>query len=257
VSAAGWQVSDSPTPAQGWSVSDSSTPPTTKPSLIERGQKFIDNLTNVTPEQEAATKAIPVIGGALNQAQKFGAGAIQGATQPIAHPLDTLEGVGHALAHPIDTGKAVIAQAVNDPAQAAGNLVGGAVLGEAAAPVARAAGNIAGKPVARALLLGKTPEGAYESALKPSTTLSDAQRGALVKTGLENSIPVSRGGLETIGDRIDALNQAVKGEIAKDPTRPISTVPALRSLDDVRARFANQVTPQPDMAEINSIDQPL
>jgi hypothetical protein len=221
VSAAGWQVSDSPTPAQGWSVSDSSTPPTTKPSLIERGQKFIDNLTNVTPEQEAATKAIPVIGGALNQAQKFGAGAIQGATQPIAHPLDTLEGVGHALAHPIDTGKAVIAQAVNDPAQAAGNLVGGAVLGEAAAPVARAAGNIAGKPVARALLLGKTPEGAYESALKPSTTLSDAQRGALVKTGLENSIPVSRGGLETIGDRIDALNQAVKGEIASSIDQPL------------------------------------
>jgi hypothetical protein len=210
-------------------------------------QKKADELTTVTPEQEAGHSWL------TNKAQEFGAGAIQGATAPIVHPLNTLEGIGNTILHPINTGKAVLQSALANPAQTAGNVVGGAVLGEGAGPVARAVGNVAGKPVSRALLLGKTPEGAYESALKPSTTLSDADRAAMVKTGLENSIPVSRGGLETLSNRIDDLNNAIKGEIAKDPNRPISTVPAIRNLKSVRDQFSNQVTPQPDLAEIQQV----
>lgn len=217
-------------------------------------QNQTDKLTTVTPEQEKAPSWMPApIASAVNQVQKFGAGAIQGATQPLVHPLDTLSAIGNTIAHPIDTGKQMIQGAIAHPAQFAGNLVGGAVAGEAAAPIADAAGQLVAKPAGRTLLLGKTPEGAYESALKPSTTLSQADRAGIVQTGLENAIPVSKGGLQTIGNRIDELNQAIKDEIAADPTRQISTVPALNNLQSVRARFGNQVTPQPDLAEINQV----
>lgn len=210
-------------------------------------QKYVDKLTTVTPEQEQGHSWL------TNKAQEFGAGAIQGVTQPFVHPLDTLSALGHAVAHPIDTGNQVARSAIEHPAQAAGNLVGGAVLGEAAAPLAEAAATGAGNLAGRAALLGKTPAEAYESALKPSTALGATQRAAIVKTGLEEGIPVSKGGLQTIGNRIDALNQAIKDEIAADPTKQVSTVPALNNLQSVRAKFANQVTPQPDLADINEV----
>ncbi len=227
-------------------------------------QGAVDKLTTVTPEQQQNNlpQWIPStlrdnLGNEINQAQKFGAGAIQGATAPIVHPLNTLNALGNTIAHPVDTAKAMYEQAKANPAQTAGNLVGGAVLGEAGAPLAQAganiAGDVAGTVGSRALLLGKTPAEAYESALKPSTTLSQADRADIVQTGMQNKIPVSKSGLEDIGNLIDDYNAKIKAEIASDPTRQINTVPALRNLDSVRAKFANQVTPQPDMAEINQV----
>lgn len=93
-------------------------------------QKTFDELTNVTPEQEQKTKAIPLLGPALNQAQKFGAGAIQGAGSIFAHPEQSAEGLGNAIMHPIDTAISMGKSALANPAGFAGNLVGGAVLGE-------------------------------------------------------------------------------------------------------------------------------
>jgi len=65
-------------------------------------QKFVDNLTTVTPKQEEATRNIssvyPQVGEVANIAQKFGAGAIQGLTSPFVHPLDTLQGIGQTIA---------------------------------------------------------------------------------------------------------------------------------------------------------------
>jgi hypothetical protein len=92
-------------------------------------QRAFDNLTTVTPEQDAHTPA------ALKPLAHFGAGAIQGAGQPFVHPLKTIEGIGDTIAHPIDTAKQMGHAAMEDPAKMAGNLVGGAdvggVLGEA------------------------------------------------------------------------------------------------------------------------------
>lgn len=210
-------------------------------------QKFVDNLTNVTPEQEKGHSWL------TNKVQEFGAGAIQGLTQPIVHPLDTLNALGTTLAHPIDTGKAMIKSAVAHPAQSLGNVVGGVVLGETAAPVAQAAANAAGNVGSRALLLGKTPAEAYESALKPSTTLSQADRAAIVQTGLQNSIPVSKTGLEKVGALIENYNNQIEAQIAADPTRQINPVPALNNLQSVRAKFANQVTPASDLQQIDDV----
>jgi hypothetical protein len=146
----------------------------------------------------------------------------------------------------------------NGAAAAAGHLVGstgvGAAMGlgvEGAAAVLPKALPFAG----RVALLGKTPEGAYESALKPSTTLSQADRAAVVKTGLENEIPVSKAGVEKIGDRIDALNDAIKDEIASDPTRPIDPNKVATRSADARAKFAKQVNAQPDLNAIEASKQ--
>ena len=128
-----------------------------------------------------------------------------------------------------------------------GGLVGGTV-----APMAgRALLPIAG----RALLLGKTPEGAYESALKPSPSMSSADRSAVVQTGLQNAIPVTKAGVAKIGDLIDTLNQSIKDTIAADPNRPIDPNAVATRADQARARFATQVNAQPDLNAIEASRQ--
>jgi hypothetical protein len=200
--------------------------------------------------------------GVLGAIKQTGGQAIKAMVQPVVHPIDTLAGLYNTVRHPVDTAQAMAGQVKSDYAQGgaplaaenlAGQVIGAVESGRIAAPIARAAIKAAPAGVGRAVLLGKTPEAAYESAMKPSTTLSQADRAAMVKTGLENSIPVSKGGLEKIGGMIDDLNDKIKAEIAADPTRPVSTVRAVRNLDNVRARFANQVTPQPDLNEISQV----
>ena len=89
-------------------------------------QRAFDDVTTVTPEQEKGHSWL------TNKAQEFGAGAIQGFGAPFVHPIATIKGLGNTIAHPINTAEAVGSEAMEHPAQAIGNLVGGAVLGGAA-----------------------------------------------------------------------------------------------------------------------------
>jgi hypothetical protein len=211
-------------------------------------QRGVDYLTTVTPEQRQGHSA------AFNALQDFGAGAIQGLAAPFAHPLDTLSGLGNTIAHPIDTAVALGKSVMANPAQAAGNLVGGALLGEAAAPAVAPVANALKQGAGRVVLLGKTPEAAYESALRPSTTLSPAERAEAVQTSLQNKLPVSKNGVERLSELIDDYDQKRQAVIDSDPTRPVSTVKSLRNLDAVRGKFSNQVTPQPDLADIDQVE---
>src|ERR1700761_5505952 len=97
-------------------------PPDTRNGL----QKAFDSVANVSPEEDAKHSA-PV-----NALSHFGAGALQ-TFSPRVHPIQTVEGIGNAIAHPIDTGKQILQHAMEDPAEAAGNLVGGLVTGGAGA----------------------------------------------------------------------------------------------------------------------------
>lgn len=225
-----------------------STAPVEK-SLLQKAQDKFDELTKVTPEQEAGHSWL------TNKAQEFGAGAIQGLAAPIVHPLDTISAVGNTIAHPIDTAIALGKSAIANPAQAAGNLVGGAILGEAGAAGAGAITKPLGNAATKALLLGKTPAEAYESALRPSVTIDAATKANAVRAGLENAIPLSKAGLEKIGDRIDELNQAVKDQIATDPTRPIDPNAVATRADQAKARFAKQVNAGGDLAAIDASKQ--
>lgn len=107
----------------------------------------------------------------------------------------------------------------------------------------------------RMLLFGKSPEGAYESALKPSTVMPPAQRARIVQTGLQEGIPVSKGGLQNIGDAIDQVNAEIANKIAANPTRPIDPRTAVQNLAGVRQRFTNQVNPRADLAAIDAAGQ--
>lgn len=95
-----------------------------------RAQRAFDNLTTVTPEQEKGHSWL------TNKAQEFGAGVIQGVGQPFVHPIQTAEGFGNAARHPINTAASMAKSALENPAQALGNIVGGALVGEGAKMVA-------------------------------------------------------------------------------------------------------------------------
>jgi len=140
------------------------------------------------------------------------------------------------------------------PAYTAGMLTPTAVMAAAGAAAPRLAPAIA-RVSGKALLLGKTPEAAYESALKPSTTLSPSARATIAQTGLKEGIPVSKGGLEKIGDLIDTYNQKIADTINKDPNRPIDpNAIAARSTNTVN-RFSNQVNATPDLNAIEASKQ--
>ena len=165
-----------------------------------------------------------VLGGAL----QVGGQAINAMLQPVAHPIDTLTALYNTVRHPIQSGEAIGNQVKSDYQQGgvplaaenvAGQALGAVESGRLAAPIASAAMRALPGAVGRTVLLGKTPEAAYESALKPSTTIGQPERAAMVQTGLQNAIPVSKAGVEKIGDLIDDLNDQVSKTIQTDPNR--------------------------------------
>jgi hypothetical protein len=122
-----------------------------------------------------------------------------------------------------------------------GGLLGGGV----------ATSKVPARLASRTALLGRSPEEAYQSALKPSTTLGEAERAAVVNTGLQEKIPVSKAGLEKIGGLVDELNNQIRGTIATDPTRPINKFAATSKLGQTAKRFATQVNPESDLNAIS------
>lgn len=188
----------------------------------------------------------------------------QGAYNMIRHPIDTARSIAQLPGQSLQ-----IPGALKDIATASGR----APLGEYGRIIGNAAGQTAAtaamseapgmirdfvKPAAsRALLLGRTPEEAYGSALKPSTTLSEAQRANLVNTGLKEGIPVSKAGLETIADKIDKLNTQIKAEIDSGTRQGVTVDPnavAARTAS-TSAKFANQVNPTADLQAIDAAKQ--
>lgn len=166
-------------------------------------------------------------------------------TAPAA-PLATLRAVVGGIAGSKLASSGAQALGANpDQADLAGNI-GGAAGGYAANKIPF------GKLLSRMLLLGKTPAEAYQSALKPSTTLSDAERTQLAQTGIQEKIPVSQKGLNDLGDRIQALNDQIKQTIQSDPGRTINPSQAVKNLAATRQKFATQVNPSSDLQAIDS-----
>lgn len=215
-------------------------------------QKAKDNFNANT--QGAKPGDSPVKAFAANVGQGGGM-----AIRALAHPIDSITSMATALSHPLDTAHGEVDALYADPNRFIGNAVGqlgaGAIMGEIGGQVLRPVENAAKKAGGRAVLLGKTPEAAYESALKPSTTLSQGERAAVVKTGLEQEIPISKGGLEKLQDRIETLNQSIKDEIASDPNRPIDPNKVATRADQAKAKFAQQVNKGTDLNAIEASKQ--
>jgi len=205
--------------------------------------------------------------GFLGGLEQIGGRAMQAMAAPILHPIDTAVSMAKTLGtSPTDPNNPLFQRLVqggeewkkdralaleNAAGDVAGAVEGGRIMGAGLQKAIPPALKVAG----RTALLGKTPQAAYESALKPSTTLSPSVREAMAQTGLKEGIPVSKGGLEKIGDLIENYNQKIADTINKDPNRPIDpNAVATRSGDTVN-RFSNQVNATTDLNAIEASRQ--
>lgn len=159
-----------------------------------------------------------------------------------------VEAAGHGLAAGVPLAGPAAAQIGEQIGS--GDIGGGIARGgsQALTPLAVSRG-IA--PIARrAILLGYTPEQAYASALKPSTTIPAETRAAIVNTGLSERIPVTPGGIAKISKLVEDLNQEIAGQIATNPDLPISRPAIAQRVTPAIARFSTQVNPAADVASI-------
>ena len=242
-----------PQPPQGgdWFAANA---PQSKLGLLDRLQSSFDAQTKTSPSEPLMQTGIKSV--------------MSGIGTPFVHPMDTLSGLGHMIAHPIDQAHQEVDQLYQDKAQGgvgyaatkmAGQAFGGIALGDIGGAGIQAAAkavipNVI--PVAsRVALLGKTPAGAYESAMKISPAVSAVDRASMVQTGLDNALPVSKAGAEKLADRIDTLNQAIKDQIASDPNRPIDPNAVATRADQIKGRFANQVNASGDLSAIDASKQ--
>lgn len=165
----------------------------------------------------------------------------------------TTQSVGYAIASALPV---IGPYAANLGEQAGAGDVGGTLARAGAqflAPKAVGALPMATRALGRAALLGKTPEAAYESALKPPTTMSLADRAGIVKTGLENEIPIDPGGAEKIYDALEHLDNLVEKEIT--PGAKIDPNAAAQYADQTKTRFEPQVNNGQDLAAIEAVKQ--
>jgi len=224
------------------------------PGILDKIQSGYDALQQKllsykgSPLADAATGALAAglhphaIAGALDTLAPF-MHPEQAAQQLASHPS--------ALLTPVMAGN-MAQQAAQDPERVVGQLAATAGEGEATGAVAKPIASALGRATGRAVLLGKTPEGAYESALKPSTAVSPADRAAAVQTGLQNSIPVSKAGLEKLGDLVDDLDAKKAAVIASSPGRTIDPYAVAQRTDATAQQFGNQVVAQPDLQAIQA-----
>lgn len=92
----------------------------------------------------------------------------------------------------------------------------------------------------------------YKSALKPSTAIPAAKTARIIDAGIKEGIPVSEAGTVKLKALIQELDNAKTAEIAKDPTRPISTAQVASRVSEPIRRFSNQVNPYDDLNAISN-----
>jgi len=101
---------------------------------------------------------------------------------------------------------------------------------------------------------GTAAERMYESALKPgprSNTLADVRR--MVKTGLEERIPINVKGTRKLRSLADDLNAEVSNTINAGGGAPINKFKVASRLNDTAKKFATQVNPESDLAALSDV----
>lgn len=85
----------------------------------------------------------------------------------------------------------------------------------------------------------------YQSALKPSTKLTDTARTSVLDTGLREGIPVSAGGVEKLGNLMDDVNDQIANTIQQANTQgaTVNKYKVASRLTDAYKTASNQVTP--------------
>lgn len=120
---------------------------------------------------------------------------------------------------------------------------------------AEAVGGAAGVGTqAKAITSGSFASRLYQSALKPSTTLTPEARARVIQTGLKEGVPVSAGGVEKIATLVDDLNTKIQAKIDAGSAagKTVNKMDVANRLGDVGKRFSNQVNPEADLAAIQA-----
>lgn len=167
---------------------------------------------------------------------------------------NTTAGVGHAIAGGIP----VVGPFAASLAEQAGtgDIGGAAAKGAAQVVTPMVAGKVMGLAKdAASPLIQSTAERMYQSTLKPSLAKSAPVPAELVKTGLQNEIPISKNGLDKLSGLIDDLQQKVSDTIASDPTRQIDPNAVATRADTLKPKFSNQVNSAEDLNAIEDSKQ--
>lgn len=282
---AGYKLDDTPPLPAGYKIADAS--PSSSPSSEKEGfWHSLGSVFGITPEaMEAGRKRYEAAGGDIHAAAKI---ALQDSLpHPVAMAKSAASAVGSefskgsqegqmaadaakrgdimgALAHSVGQGghaaATVLAPVFGENLSKAGEQLG-------QGNIAGAAGTTTGlvAPIAAgAVIPSKAPSGniglaekMYQSALKPPLRMGAERVGQVVRTGLEQGIPVSEQGAVKLSGLISDLQGKIKQQIANGAAAGATIDPqAVASrLNQVRARFANQVTPGSDLAAIDATKQ--
>ncbi len=115
--------------------------------------------------------------------------------------------------------------------------------------------SLAGSAIKVPLGMTKLPEVFYQSAVKPSTTLTPEMRAARVETGLAHGILPTENGLNKLSDKIDSLNQQISDKILPAAQRgdTINSADIVRRVDDLKKFYQNTTDPQPYLDELDKL----
>ena len=96
----------------------------------------------------------------------------------------------------------------------------------------------------------------YQSALKPSTRLSDTERANVILTGLKEGIPVSKSGLNVLDNTIDEINGRISSVIKNAVSEGVnvSTESVVKHLDDLKDFTNRTLTPEYYLRQIKEIE---
>lgn len=96
----------------------------------------------------------------------------------------------------------------------------------------------------------------YQSALKPSTTLSDIERAKILSTGLREGIPVNTAGAVKLGKELDELNTKIGHVIeqGKKGGDVVETATIVKYLNDVKKRVGQTINGKSRLDEIAVIE---
>lgn len=104
--------------------------------------------------------------------------------------------------------------------------------------------------------LSTTAEKLYQSALKPSTTLSDIERAKIISTGLKEGVPVNSFGATKLGKELDGLNKEISNVIkeGREAGDVVKTSSIVNILDDVKKKVGLTINGKSRLDEIAEIE---
>ena len=150
---------------------------------------------------------------------------------------------------------------ISDALDKAAYKAGGAVTDVTGSPAAGLATNVgiqavpmvaggAAKVVAPALRSGA--EALMQSAIKPTLKqLRSGEAATAIDTMLSEGLNATKGGVETLKQKVSALNDQISQAIESSPAS-VGIDKAGQTLKDVYQRFVNQVNPQPDLEAVRN-----